>query len=145
MANIAPTCSARVPSFPWVSTLLRNPLRAQGVEIPEPRRSPSAISSGSTLPLPAISKIPFRGQGEGIGRSYARLIKFTQKNAFGWALRSSLREQVAEIPEVLRLQGARTEGSITCQPLKNRDQIRLFVLKIIKLKNGHFTLEKSLY
>jgi hypothetical protein len=66
-----------------------------------------------TLPLPALL-------GEGIGRSYARLIKFTQKNAFGWAL-------------------------ITCQPLKNRDRIRLFVLKIIKLKNGHFTLEKSLY
>jgi len=145
MANIAPTCSARVPSFPWVSNLLRNPLREQGVEIHGLRRSPLAISPCITLPLPAISQIPFRGQGEGIGARYARLMKFSGKTFRGWALRSSLREQAAEIPKVLRFQGARTEGSITRWPVKNRDQIRLFILKIIKLKNGHFTLEKTLY
>jgi hypothetical protein len=86
MANIAPLCSARVPSFPRVSNLL-------------------------TLSLPALSQIPFRGQGEGIGARYARLVKFTEKNAFGWAL-------------------------ITRWPLNNRDRIKLFILKMIKCKNG---------
>jgi hypothetical protein len=57
-----------------------------------------------TLSLPALL-------GEGIGARYARLVKFTEKNAFGWAL-------------------------ITRWPLNNRDRIKLFILKMIKCKNG---------
>jgi hypothetical protein len=89
-----------------------------------------------TLSLPALSQIPFRGQGEGIGARYARLVKFTEKNAFGCALRRSLREQAAEIPKAQRRQGACAEGSITRWPVNNRDRIKLFILKMIKSKNG---------
>jgi hypothetical protein len=82
-----------------------------------------------TLSLPALL-------GEGIGARYARLVKFTDKNAFGWALRRSLREQAAEIPKAQRRQGACAEGSITRWPENNRDRIKLFILKMIKCKNG---------
>jgi len=72
-------------------------------------------SASNLLTLPLPALL-----GEGIGARYMRLMKFSIKTAFGLAL-------------------------ITRWPVKNRDRIRLFILKIIKLKNGHFTLENSLF
>lgn len=105
----------------------------------------ASASTLLTFPLPALSQIPFRGQGEGIGPRYARLMKFTDKKVIGLALRSCLQEQAAEIPEAQRLQGACAKGSITRRPVKNKDFVRLFILKLINCKNGHFSLEKTLW
>jgi hypothetical protein len=92
--------------------LLRSPLREQGAEIPGLRRLPAAISQVVFVSLPVSpALVLLRGFGEGKGSKYIRLVKFTNRHADGFAL-------------------------IHRRPFKYYGKVTLYILKLIKRKNG---------
>jgi len=95
------------------------------------------MPTSATLPARQllILTLPAK-RGEGKGRKYIRLVIFSNRHADGFAFRNCLQEQAVEIPAAQRPQGACAQGIITRKPLKHFDQITLYILKMIKCKNG---------